>query len=95
MLHAVFLRHQSSGHRQPDARGDLRRLLQRDAAHLLAVLHLPRLSPVRAPSDALARRLARLEATDLHVAAGVRVLALAVPLARRGLAARADLWNKR
>ena len=51
-----------SGHRQPDARGDLRRLLLRDAAPPPAVLQLPRLRPVRAPLDALAHVCARLPA---------------------------------
>merc|ERR1719453_2192002 len=75
-----------SGHRQPDARGDLRRLLLRDAAPRLAVLQLPRLRPVRAPLDALAHVCARLVAADLHRAAGPGELALAVPLAPLPLA---------
>ena len=54
-----------SGHRQPDARGDLRRLLLRDAAPRLAVLQLPRLRPVRAPLGALPHRLARLVAQPI------------------------------
>ena len=76
----------ASGRRQPDPLGNLGRLVQRDAAHHLAGLQLPRLRPVRTPLDALPHVGTRLVAADLHRAAGVGVRALAVLLALRVLA---------